>query len=197
MLLSVPMTPVPDCCISILTDIDGSLRVHLPAKRSPSCPFCNKRSLVLVSCTTISVYVNLSKSVLPKGAHQRSATPLKRRRHLICGCKGTPFSETDKTFGIFFSGKDASLPPIHYILYMRVCARRERRRGIPCGKAQGTATMIPCGDEQGTFLHIIVCLHSLQDALFHLLPRNINEHFRHRILLCILEIGEAQHRAIF
>ena len=46
MTLSVPMTHDPDCCISILTDIDGSL--------------------VLVSCTTISVYVNLSKNMLQK-----------------------------------------------------------------------------------------------------------------------------------
>ena len=49
------MTLVPDCCFSILSDIDGSLaNVH------------KKHSLVLVSCTTISVYVNLSKSVLQK-----------------------------------------------------------------------------------------------------------------------------------
>ena len=39
------MTFVPDCFSIILLDIDGSL--------------------VLVSCTTISVYVNLSKNVLP------------------------------------------------------------------------------------------------------------------------------------
>ena len=43
--LSDLMTFVPDCFSIILLDIDGSL--------------------VLVSCTTISVYVNLSKNVLP------------------------------------------------------------------------------------------------------------------------------------
>ena len=55
MTLSVPMTPVPDCCISILADIDGSLANVL-----------SKHLLVLVSCTTISVYVNLSKNLLQK-----------------------------------------------------------------------------------------------------------------------------------
>ena len=97
----VSMTLVPDCSISILTDIDGSLRVRLPIKRQHSLPFHIKRSLVLVSCTTISVYVNLSKNLLPK-ERIRVSTSQKRGSLLICGCKGTTIPETGKPFRIFF-----------------------------------------------------------------------------------------------
>ena len=99
-------------------------RVRLSIKRQLPLTFHVKRSLsyVLVSCTTISVYVNLSKNVLPKRAHQRSATPSERRLHLICGCKGTLFPRTGKTFRDFF------LKKMHfchlYIIYY-ICARNE------------------------------------------------------------------------
>ena len=44
------------------TDIDGSLRVRLPAERQLSSRSASNVSLS--SCTTISVYVNLSKNLL-------------------------------------------------------------------------------------------------------------------------------------
>ena len=88
-------------------------------------------SLVLVSCTTISVYVNLSKSMLSGRAHQRSATPSERRSSLICGCKGTLFPGTGKTFRDFFQ-KKMHFHIVYIIYYIRA-------RGIPCGKEQGTA----------------------------------------------------------
>jgi len=136
MTLSVSMTPVPDCCISIpcriLTVRSRALRlarVRLTAKRQHPLPLCSKRSLVLVSCTTISVYVNLSKSKLPKGARQRSSAPLERRRHLICGCKGTPFSETGKTFSRFFQ-KKMQVCLLYIIYYIRARGKRWERMGV-------------------------------------------------------------------
>ena len=87
-------------------------------------------SLVLVSCTTISVYVNLSKNMLSGRAHQRSATPSERRSSLICGCKGTLFPGTGKTFRDFFL-KKMHFHIVYIIYYIRA-------RGIPCGKEQGT-----------------------------------------------------------
>ncbi len=75
-------------------------------------------SLVLVSCTTISVYVNLSKNMLSGRAHQRSATPSERRSSLICGCKGTLFPGTGKTFRDFFQ-KKMHFHSVYIIYYIR------------------------------------------------------------------------------
>ena len=83
-------------------------------------------SLVLVSCTTISVYVNLSKNMLSGRAHQRSATPSERRSSLICGCKGTLFPGTGKTFRDFFQ-KKMHFHIVYIIYYIR--ARAEGRGG--------------------------------------------------------------------
>ena len=90
------MTLVPDCFLFILSDIDGSLASLLARSRSfvnktiLSLTFYIKRSLVLVSCTTISVYVNLSKNELPM-ERIKDWPPRERRSALICGCKGTLF----------------------------------------------------------------------------------------------------------
>ena len=91
-------------------------------------------SLVLVSCTTISVYVNLSKSMLSGRAHQRSATPSERRSSLICGCKGTLFPGTGKTFRDFFL-KKMHFHIVYIIYYIRARKKtlaeksKERRQG--------------------------------------------------------------------
>ena len=50
----------------------------------------------LVSCTTISVYVILSKNELPK-ERKRTPPPSLEAASLSCGCKGTAFLKTDKT----------------------------------------------------------------------------------------------------
>ncbi len=107
-----------------LQDIDGSLaslklaHVRLPTKRQHSFPSCSKRSLVLVSCTTISVYVNLSKNVPQPGRNRVSTVPdgavsphLRVQRYA--------FSRNWQNFHALFSEKDVFLPPIHYILYTR------------------------------------------------------------------------------
>ena len=67
MTLSVSMTHDPDCFyLYPKKDIDGSLRVR---------PHGGRRPLALVSCTTISVYVNLSKSVPPEGSALKTDRP--------------------------------------------------------------------------------------------------------------------------
>ena len=107
MTLSVPMTPVPDCCISILADIDGSLANVL-----------SKHLLVLVSCTTISVYVNLSKNVLPlerikaRPPPEEAASP-----HLRVQRYG--FSANWQNFTRLFYEKKATFTTIHYIYNTR------------------------------------------------------------------------------
>ena len=91
-------------------------------------------SLVLVSCTTISVYVNLSKNMLSRRAHQRTATPSERRSSLICGCKGTLFPGTGKTFRDFFQKKMHF--HIAYIIYY-IRARRKILAEKSKGRRQG------------------------------------------------------------
>ncbi len=71
--------------------------------------------------------------MLPKERAVKFIHPGKRRRHLICGCKGTPFPETGKTFTHFFL-KKMKVSHIYIIYYIR--AREEK--WIPCGNAQGT-----------------------------------------------------------
>ena len=94
MLLSVPMTHDPDCCISILTDIDGSLA----------------NVILQTFARTCFLYYNLClckyfKEHAPEGARSKVQPPPERRLHLICGCKGTAFPETDKIFHNFFQIK--------------------------------------------------------------------------------------------
>jgi len=92
----------------------------LTVQHSTACVATNSHTYLFL-VLQISVYVNLSKNVLPKRAHQRSATPLERRLHLICGCKGTLFPRTGKTFRGFFQKKMHFCHP--YIIYY-ICARR-------------------------------------------------------------------------
>ena len=99
------MTLVPDCFLSILSDIDGSLRLRLRLGRL---------KLALVSCTTISVYVNVSKSKPPEGSASEFRPSQTRRSSLICGCKGTAFPETGKAFEVFFS-KRMVIKALHII----------------------------------------------------------------------------------
>ena len=91
---------------------------------------------------TCFLYYNLClcksfKERAPKGAHQRSATPSQRRRHLICGCKGTAFPETDKTLNNFFQ-KKMHFSLLYIIYYIR---------------ARG-----------GNHSHIIISLHGLPEC---------------------------------
>ena len=105
-----------------LQDIDGSLananicsRSFAKGKRAlANIP----HSLVLVSCTTISVYVNLSKNVPQPGRNRVPTVPdgavsphLRVQRYA--------FSRNWQNFHALFSEKDVFLPPIHYILYTR------------------------------------------------------------------------------
>ncbi len=93
-------------------------------------------SLVLVSCTTISVYVNLSKNMLSGRAHQRSATPSERRSSLICGCKGTLFPGTGKTFRDFFQ-KKMHFHIVYIIYYIRARRNSLRKRARHGGRGMG------------------------------------------------------------
>ena len=96
-------------------------RVRLSIKRQLPLTFHIKRSLsyVLVSCTTISVYVNLSKNVLYKRAHQRSATSRRGGFTSFAGAKVRFFREPAKHFEVFF--KKRCIFAIHtlYIIYAR------------------------------------------------------------------------------
>ena len=87
------MTLVPDCFLSILSDIDGSLRLRLRLGRL---------KLALVSCTTISVYVNVSKSKPPRGARP-SSDRLRRGGHpSFAGAKVRLFLKLAKLLRFFF-----------------------------------------------------------------------------------------------
>ena len=120
------------------SDIDGSLASLLARSRSfvnrttAFVPFCTKRSLsyVLVSCTTISVYVNLSKNELQMERIEDWPPP-ERRSALICGCKGTAFPGTDKTLRDFFQKKMhfIRLYIIYYIRARRITEGKEGKGG--------------------------------------------------------------------
>lgn len=94
------MTFIPDCFSIILLDIDGSL--------------------VLVSCTTISVYVNLSKNVLPTEPCLSQPTSAREcLSHLRV--QRYNFSENYQNILLLFSTKRLFLRIIHYyIIYARV-----------------------------------------------------------------------------
>ena len=92
------------------------------------------------ACTCF-LYYNLClcksfKERAPEGAHQRSATPYERRLHLICGCKGTLFPETGKTFRDFFQ-KKMKVCLLYIIYYIRA---RRKRMGL-IGKMGGMGMM--------------------------------------------------------
>ena len=63
--------------------------------------------------------------MLPKERAVKFSHPGKRRRHLICGCKGTPFPETDKTLRYFFQ-KKMHFIRLYIIYYIR--ARQKQNK---------------------------------------------------------------------
>ncbi len=89
-------------------------------------PSCNKHSLVLVSCTTISVYVNLSKNVLYKRAHQRSATSRRGGFTSFAGAKVRFFREPAKHFEVFFKKRCIFAVHTLYIIYARDSKRKKK-----------------------------------------------------------------------
>ena len=85
-------------------------------------------SLVLVSCTTISVYVNLSKNVLYKRAHQRSATSRRGGFTSFAGAKVRFFCELTKLFETFFKKK------MHFCLLYIIYYIRAREKSKENGR---------------------------------------------------------------
>lgn len=103
------MTFVPDCFSIILLDIDGSL--------------------VLVSCTTISVYVNLSKNVLPT---EPCLSQLTSARECLSHLRVQRynFSENYQNILLLFSTKRLFLRIIHYYI---IYAREKKRDNLAYG----------------------------------------------------------------
>ena len=63
-----------------------------------------KRQVQFLSCTTITVYENLSKNSFFL-ASELAYSPQWRSSFLVCGCKGTPIFRTGQTFPQLFSKK--------------------------------------------------------------------------------------------
>ena len=116
-------------------------RVRLSIKRQLPLTFHIKRSLsyVLVSCTTISVYVNLSKNVLYKRAHQRSATSRRGGFTSFAGAKVRFFREPAKHFEVFFENRCIFAVHTLYIIYARERGREGRgaRASLHTGRRGG------------------------------------------------------------
>ena len=141
-----------DTCLICEDACPGLLNLYpiriLTVQHSTACVATNSHTYLFL-VLQISVYVNLSKNVLPKRAHQRSATPSERRLHLICGCKGTLFPRTGKTFRGFFRKKMHFCHP--YIIYY-ICARK---KGMGGEGSYGIAPYGTAGRRRGCALNFV------------------------------------------
>ena len=115
------MSDWKDACPGLLSNIHRILTVRFAFVCQQSDDF--RPVLQQTFACTCFLYYNLClcKSFKER-ALQESASKVnhltKRRLHLICGCKGTLFLRTDKTFRDFFQ-KKMHFPVLYIIYYIR------------------------------------------------------------------------------
>ena len=143
------MTLVPDCYISILIRI---LTVRFAFVCQQNDDF--RHALYQTSACTCFLYYNfcLCKSLKEHAPMERiTALPIPRGRSgLVCGCKGTAFPETGKTFAPFI-WKNSQDTIIHIIYNIRA-------RGIEV--LSGTILRNECA-----FLHpVVICQNDFKSS---------------------------------